>query len=132
MVEDTYKIIERIPEVAEFQLTRQVLDYDMVDDEIVERALRNSLFAVCAERDGLLIGCGRVVGDGGIYFFIEDLMILPGLEQVGEEKSIIDCMMDEIMTYLRKVAPPNSFFCIKDSKAAREHCRQYGFRMPRY
>jgi len=131
MVEDTYKIVERIPDVAEFQLIRQVLNYDMVDDEIVERALNNSLFAVCAERDSLLIGCVRVVGDGGIYFFIEDLMLLPGLENVGEEKSIVDYMMDEIMAYLKKVAPPNAFFCIKDSKAARDHCKQFGFRMPR-
>ncbi len=130
MVEDTYKIVQRVPEVAEFQLLREVLGYEMVPDEVVERALDRSLFAVCAERDSLLVGCARVVGDGGIYFFIEDLMLLPGLESVGEEKSITDYMMDEIMDYLRRTAPPNAFFCIKDSKTAREHCRQYGFRMP--
>ena len=130
MIEDTYKIVHRIPEVTEFQLLRQVLGYEMVDDGTVEKALRNSLFAVCAERDSLMIGCVRVVGDGGLYFFIEDLMLLPGLENEGEEKSITDYMMDEVMEYLKTNAPPNAFFCIKDSKEARDHCRQLGFRMP--
>lgn len=130
MIEDTYKIVQRLPEVTEFQLLRQVLGYDEVPDDVVEKALRNSLFAVCAERDSLLIGCVRVVGDGGLYFFIEDLMILPGLESDAEEKSITDYMMDEVMEYLKNNAPKNAFFCIKDSKEARDHCRQLGFRMP--
>ena len=126
---DTYKILTRAPEVAEFQLLRQVLAYDEISDEVVERALANTLFAVCAERDSLIIGCARVIGDGAMYFFIEDLMIMPGIEDPAEEKSIIDFMMDEVMNYLEQNAPPNAFFCIKDSQTAQEYCKQFGFRM---
>ena len=126
---DTYKILTRPPEVAEFQLLRQVLAYEEVSDEVVERALANTLFAVCAERDSLIIGCARVIGDGAMYFFIEDMMIMPGIEDPEEEQSIIDFMMDEVMGFLEQNAPPNAFFCIKDSKKAQDYCRQYGFRM---
>lgn len=128
---DTYTIACRVPEVQEFQLLRATLGYDELDDSIVERALDNTLFGVCAERDQLLIGCARVVGDGGLYFFIEDIMVLPGIGSESEVTSLIRCMMDEIMQYLRQSAPPTAFFCIKDASAVEKPCRRFGFGVPR-
>lgn len=122
---ECYMIERRTPDILEFLLLREIMGYEQMPDEVVEVALSNTLFGVCAMRDGMIMGCGRVIGDGGLYFFIEDVMIIP----TDDSESVRACIMDEIMVYLKNNAPKNAFFCIKDTKAAQEHCRQYGFKM---
>lgn len=119
-----YKIVKRVPSAEEYQNLRKSLDCETVSDEAVERGLAHSLFSVCAMQDDVVVGCGRVVGDGGIYFFIQDLMVLPAHEGEG----IDDCLMDEIMLYLKKAAPPNAIFCIKGCSLQRGRCSQFGFK----
>jgi hypothetical protein len=41
------------------------------------RGLTHALFTVCALYEGNVIGCGRVIGDGGLYFYLQDIMVLP-------------------------------------------------------
>lgn len=119
-----YKIAERVPTTEEYQNLRKSLHCDPVSDEAVQRGLAHSLFAVCAVQDDEVVGCGRVVGDGGMYFFIQDLMVLPGNDREGIE----ECLMDEIMHYLKKAAPPNAIFCIKGCALQKGRCRQFGFK----
>jgi hypothetical protein len=38
---------------------------------------------VVLERDGDAVGCGRVVGDGGVYFYVQDVIVVPGLQGLG-------------------------------------------------
>jgi len=118
-------IVVRSPTVAEYQRLRDAIGCEHIDDGAVEIGLNHSLFAVCALHDSEVIGCGRVVGDDGLYFFIQDLMVLPGHEGEGIEA----CLMDEIMEYLKGAAPPNAFFCIKGCILQREHCKQFGFKL---
>jgi len=118
-------IVQRAPSTVEYQRLRDIIGCDRIDDSAVEIGLSRSLFAVCALSEGEVIGCGRVVGDDGLYFFIQDLMVDPRHDNEGIEA----CLMDEIMEYLKKAAPPNAFFCIKGCHLQREHCKQYGFHL---
>ena len=120
-----FTISRRTPTVTEYQRLRSSAGCDSMEEGAVERALGRSLFSVCATEGEELIGCGRVVGDGGLYFFIQDLMVDPRLEGQGIE----DCIMSEIMDYLKETAPPGAFFCIKGCMFQREQCRQFGFQL---
>lgn len=54
-----------------------------MDVESTEIGLGNSLFSVCAIYKNEVIGCGRAVGDGGIYFYIQDIIVLPKFQGRG-------------------------------------------------
>ena len=50
----------------------------MTTKEQAERAIANQLFAVTALKDGQIVGIARLLGDGAIYWYINDVWVLPG------------------------------------------------------
>lgn len=56
-----YRIIERIPNVEEFSRLRSALGWSNVNNDAISTALNNSLYSVCIEHEGILVGTGRVI-----------------------------------------------------------------------
>ena len=52
-----------------------------------KKALKNSLYTVYAEIDGRPVGMGRVVGDGAVICYIQDLIVTPEIQ--GEKYGFI-------------------------------------------
>ena len=74
----------------------QSLNFDAAED-----ALQNSIFAVTARSTtGEVIAMGRIVGDGAIYFYIQDLVVSPDVQGQG--------IGTAIMARGRAVRPPGS------------------------
>src|SRR5699024_3582882 len=59
-------------------------------------ALKHSLFVFCLYDEDILIGMGRVIGDGGAFFQVCDIVVKPSYQGQGLGKQI----MREIMYYL--------------------------------
>lgn len=51
-----------------------------------EAALRTGLFSVTAFCEGKAVGMGRFVGDGAMYWYIQDMAVLPEYQGRGIEK----------------------------------------------
>lgn len=66
----------------------------------VEKALQNGLFSIAAFNNEKIIGMGRLVGDGSMYWYVQDLVILPQYQSQGIGK--------EIMNHLLKFVADNS------------------------
>ncbi len=120
-----FTIEHRTPTAHDYLRLRESIGCDPIEAVAVERALKNSLFSVCAVVESAVIGFCRVVGDGGLYFFIEDIMVEPEYDSEGIE----ELLMDEIMEYLKEAAPPSAFFCIKGCRVQKEQCKQFGFNL---
>ena len=71
------------------------------------KGLGQELFSVLLrlEKSGEIVGMGRVVGDGGTIFVICDMMVIESFQKKGGGTMIMDAIMD----YLLKEAPPNSY-----------------------
>ena len=52
-----------------------------------EAALRTGLFSVTAFCEGKAVGMGRLVGDGSMYWYIQDMAVLPEYQGRGIEKA---------------------------------------------
>ena len=52
-----------------------------------EAALRTGLFRVTAFCEGKAVGMGRLVGDGAMYWYIQDMAVLPEYQGRGIEKA---------------------------------------------
>ncbi|UTR06969.1 GNAT family N-acetyltransferase [Alkalihalobacillus sp. LMS6] len=73
--------------------------------EAAEVGLKNSLFAVSLYDQDVLIGMGRVIGDGGAFFQVVDIVVKPSYQGKGLGKVI----MEEITTYLDRHTYPGSY-----------------------
>ncbi|WP_196812599.1 GNAT family N-acetyltransferase [Butyrivibrio sp. XPD2002] len=58
------------------------------------KALQNGLLNVSAVKDGKLIGMGRLVGDGAMYWYLQEIIVLPEYQGLGIGTMIVNHLVD--------------------------------------
>jgi GNAT superfamily N-acetyltransferase len=71
-----------------------------------------------------VVACGRIVGDGGMYFYVQDVIVAPVYHGRGLGAQIMDAMID----YLRRTARPGAFVGLMAAQGAEGFYERYGFR----
>lgn len=120
---NNYKIEARKLEVEEYQSLRKTTSWDMIEDDVVKKALENDLFSVCVYESEKLIGMGRVIGDGAIYFYIQDIIVAPEYKRKGIGKLI----MKKVEQYISKTANNNSFIGLMAAAGVKEFYYTFGY-----
>lgn len=120
---DEYTLAEHSPTVEEYQRLRKGVGWENLDNEATQIGLENSLFSVCAVYKDEVVGCGRVIGDGGIYFYIQDVIVLPEFQRQGIGKQI----MNKVLSYLSSHARPRAFIGLMAAKGSSKFYEKYGF-----
>ena len=119
-----YVLVERNPTIEEYQRLCRAVGWEDVEAEAVEVGLQNSLFSVCVILENEVIGCGRVTGDGGIYFYIQDIIVLPEFQG----KRIGRRIMDAVMEYLEAHARNGAFVGLMAARGVSKFYERYGFK----
>ena len=96
---------------------------DYMNFEVAESSLKQSLFGVVVECDDEAIGMGRVVGDGKIYFYIQDIAVIP----IHQKKGIGNMIMAAITEYIRLNAPEKAFVGLFAAMGKEPFYNRYGF-----
>ena len=110
--------------VAEYMRLRNLVGWWEVDENATGKALENSLFSVVATEHGTIIGFGRIIGDGGLYFYIQDLIIHPEFQAKGLGK----ILMKELMSYITAKAKSGAFVGLMAAKGLEKYYEQFGFK----
>jgi len=122
-INEKYILVERVPDVEEYQKLRAKVGWGSKNSEASRIALNNSLFSVCVMLENNIIGFGRVIGDGGVYLYIQDVIVLPEFQGQGIGK----CIMDAVMDYLNTHTFPGTFVGLMAAKEASGFYEQFGF-----
>jgi len=118
------RLVERPPTVEEYVSFRAHVGWQPVRDrEAVGRALAASLFSVCVESGGRAVAMGRVVGDGGVYAYIQDMIVL--VEFRGRGLSTI--VMDALLGYVERTYPKGAFIGLMAAEGVAGLYERYGF-----
>lgn len=118
-----YNIIRRIPTFEEYKNVCTAVGWkDFMNFDVAEESLKRSLFAVVIQYKDEVIGMGRVVGDGKIYFYIQDVAVVPEHQY----KGIGNLIMTEISEYLKGNAPEKSFVGLFASSGKEPFYTKYG------
>ena len=72
-----YHILFESPSVEDFIALRHKIGWGETNFEMAKNSLANSLFYVVIRDQSRIIGMGRVVGDGYMYFYIQDVVVDP-------------------------------------------------------
>ncbi len=114
---------ERIPTAEEYNRLRAAVGWKTYDDATAGRYLPASLYGVCANIGEELVGMARVVGDGGLVFYIQDVIVVPKWQRRG----IGTCLMERVMDYIRRNAFEQSYVGLMSAKRKEPFYEKYGF-----
>ncbi|WP_417898151.1 GNAT family N-acetyltransferase [Bacillus haimaensis] len=92
--------------------------------DVAESSLRNSLYSVVVKNESEIIGMGRIVGDGAIYFYVQDIVVHPDYQGCGIGKAIMNALMD----YIDEYAPIKAFIGLFASEGKGDFYEKYDFK----
>ena len=94
MTQDQIVLKENILQPEDFVRLRIATGFTAVPVEHAKRALEGGLINVSALLDGQLVGMGRMVGDGAMYWYLQEIIILPEYQKMGIGTKIVNYLID--------------------------------------
>lgn len=116
-------LVEQLPTGAQFIQLRQAVGWRLPSEEAAAQALPNSLYGVCAYVGAQLVGMARIIGDGGLAYYIQDVIVLPEYQGQG----IGAQLMDKVMDYVRAHAAHNAVIGLMAATGKEPFYEKYGF-----
>lgn len=89
-------VTERKPTVEEYIQLRSSVGWKILQHDKIKKGLDNSIYCVCAEDQGNIIGFGRIVGDYATIFYIQDIIVKPPYQK----QKIGTLIMKKLMEYI--------------------------------
>lgn len=120
------RLIENKMTVEEYLYLREMVGWKRLSKKQAELALDNCLFLVKAvDEVGELIGMGRVVGDGAVVCYIQDLIVVPGMQKSGIGSMIID----RLKKYVEDIREEDTtmMLCLMCAKGREPFYLKHGF-----
>jgi GNAT superfamily N-acetyltransferase len=120
-----YRVEQRPPTVPELRALHTAVGWESLpdDDEALARGLADSKFAAVVTAAGEAVACVRLVGDGGIYFYVQDLIVRP--EHQG--RGLGDRLMAALWRHLGEHAARSAFVGLMTAEGKAEFYERWGF-----
>lgn len=116
---------ENTLDIQTYQELRASVGWKKLLPEQAETALRRSLFTVCAYDGERPVGMGRIVGDGVVIDYIQDLVVRPDVQSQGIGRQIIE----RLIRYVRetKLEDAEIMLCLMCAKGREEFYKKFDF-----
>jgi ribosomal protein S18 acetylase RimI-like enzyme len=104
-LDEAYRIVAMIPSAEEYLALNLSVGWRKTSDRLaIEKALSNSTICLCALQGDRIVAFVRVIGDGSITFYIQDLIVIPECQRKGIGRKLMQAVMDFIKTNAAPVA----------------------------
>jgi GNAT superfamily N-acetyltransferase len=120
-----YRLADGPPTVADYLLLRDRAGLSPRREDQARAALGGSWWAVHVqhEADDRTVGMGRLLGDGGWYFHVVDMAVLPEHQRRGLGDLILTVLLERI----RREAPPGAYVNLIADPPGRRLYARHGF-----
>lgn len=99
-----YAIEARTPSVEDYLRLRAAGGLSAFSREAAEISLQGTVFSTLVLHRGMTVGMGRLIGDGGCFFQIVDIVLEPAHRGQGLGKAIMSSLMAHVETELPRTA----------------------------
>lgn len=111
--------------VDEYLALRSKVGWNVLSNGQAQKALENSLIVIGAYEDGELVGMGRIVGDGAVICYIQDLIVVPEYQKHG----VGSMMIHHLIEFVDGIRQPDSqmMLCLMCAKGREHFYEKHGF-----
>jgi GNAT superfamily N-acetyltransferase len=118
-----YELREEIPSIEDYINIRLKAGLSKKSEEAASLGLPNSLYSVVVYDKTQPIGIGRIIGDGGCFFEVTDMAVLPEHQKQGVGLMI----MEALVNYLQKNAPKTAYVSLMADHGTSNFYAKFGF-----
>ncbi|KKZ64662.1 hypothetical protein EMCG_09425 [[Emmonsia] crescens] len=120
-----YHLRDGYPSVPEYVKLRSTPNLTPKNAEQGTLAISGSWFGCCVvhTETNTSVGMGRIVGDGGWYFHIVDMVVATEHQR----KGLGDAILARLMERIREVAPPGAWVSLMADPPGRKLYAKHGF-----
>ncbi len=111
--------------VEDYLSIREKVNWPVLQEEQAKRALSSSIVVVGAYEDEQLVGMGRIVGDGAVICYIQDLIVVPSMQKSGVGSTVLHYLTE----YVEQLKQPDStmMLCLMCAKGREKFYEKHGF-----
>lgn len=116
---------ERTPTPEEYRELCTAVDWqNVMNFDVAPEALKASLYSVVVHNpEGQIAGMARVVGDGFIYFYVQDVVIHPAFQGQG----LGQVLLGRVMEWIQNHAPEKAFVGLFSAQGKEGFYCKFGF-----
>ena len=109
----------------QYLMMGQQMGDPLTTKEQAERSIAHQLYSITALKDGQIAGIARLLGDAAIYWYINDVWVLP--EYQG--KGIGSNMVKKLIQYVKEASVPGTSvsLCLMSAKDKEGFYEKLGF-----
>ncbi len=119
------KYVEKLPTAKEFNYLTNKVGWGERKEEIVDEALKNSIYTLCVYDDDNIIGFGRIIGDKTIFLYIQDIMVIPEYQSKNIGSNIMVNILNKV-DELKKINPSIRTY-LGASSGKEDFYKKFGF-----
>ncbi|AZB44718.1 N-acetyltransferase [Bacillus sp. FJAT-42376] len=120
-----YELKENIPTLEEYKYLCDSAGWTpFMNFEAAETSLKRSIYCITVQDHERMVGMGRIVGDGAIYFYIQDIVVHPDYQKNGIGREI----MNQLAEYLNRHAPDKAFVGLFASEGKESFYEAFDFK----
>ncbi len=120
----SYSVIPETPSVADYMRLRLAGGLTPFAEEAAQKGLGGAYYGVTLIHGDKAVGMGRIIGDGGCFFQIVDIVVEPAHQGKGLGKKIMGALMD----HLKEHAPKSAYVSLMADVPADKLYTQFGFK----
>lgn len=120
-----YLLVPEVPDIDDYLRLRSDSGLTPKTREQADGALRGGWAAVHAVHveTGETVGMARILGDGGWYFHVVDVAVLPAHQRRG----LGDRMLTHLLDLIRATVPPGAYVSLMADPPGRRLYARHGF-----
>jgi len=123
MMNSSFTVKNSAPTVKAFNQLRSLVGWNNADFNTTQNSINSSLFWISIFDETNLIATGRIVGDGAMYFYIQDVIVHPNYQTKGLGKIV----MEEIENYLTQHCKKGSTIGLLSAQGKESFYEQFGY-----
>ena len=120
-----YELVEALPTLEQYQQLRIESGLSAKSAAAATSGLAGSWYGITIGHGDAVIGMGRIIGDGGCFFQIVDIAVLPAYQGQGLGSRIMAALIQRLETY----APATAIVTLLADGDAVHLYRKFGFEL---
>lgn len=119
------ELVEDQLDIDTYLALRRSVHFKELSRDQAKKGLENSMYTLVAYKDGRPVGMGRIVGDGAIICYVQDLIIRPEAQNEGIGGLILETLKEYVIS--QGYEGTTMMFDLMCAKGREEFYKKHGF-----